>query len=338
MVDNPVKKRVNLGEVAEAAGVSRMTVSRVLRGASGFSEDTRHKVMQEVERLGYLPNRIAAAFGNDKTSTLVGVCVPRLTSSLFGEALESIDRTLFRLGYQSMVGSSEHDPQQELDWLKGLLAWQPAGILLTGRNRTAETLNLIKNSACPVVEFWDLNTRPIDLAVGFDHFDCGHEMGRYLVSRGYQRLGYVGAFRSQKAMGQQRRKGFEAALKDANKVISSEEVVDDKPTYYAGYYATENLLYRNPDLDCIYFHDDAMAIGGLAYCERMGMSAPEDIGIAGFGGMEAASILRRRLTTTTVPTEQLGKLAAEALIARIQSAPVRDVQVVETRLVPGQTA
>ena len=74
--------------------MSKMTASRVLRDASGFSPETRDRVMREVDRLGYVPNRLAAAFGSDQTSTLIGVCVPRLTSGLFGSVLESIDHTL----------------------------------------------------------------------------------------------------------------------------------------------------------------------------------------------------------------------------------------------------
>ena len=81
-----------------------------------------------------------------------------------------------------------------------------------------------------------------------------------------------------------------------------------------------------------------MAIGGLSYLTQNNLKVKEDIAIAGFGGMESASVLPLRLTTTIIPTEQIGKLAAEALIARIKEQPIREVTVVETRLAPGSSA
>ena len=97
------------------------------------------------------------------------------------------------------------------------------------------------------------------------------------------------------------------------------------------------MLSRRSDLDIVYFHNDEMAIGGLAFCQTRGLRVPEDIGIAGWGGMEAASILPKRLTTTTVPTTAIGKAAAEALVARLRGETVQPVTVVPTRLVPGET-
>jgi LacI family gluconate utilization system Gnt-I transcriptional repressor len=80
-----------------------------------------------------------------------------------------------------------------------------------------------------------------------------------------------------------------------------------------------------------------MAIGGLAYCQQRGIRVPEDLGIVGWGGMEAASVLPKRLTTTVVPTTLIGKQAAEALVARLKGEQVQDVTVIATRLVPGET-
>ena len=111
-------RKTNLEDIARATGVSKMTVSRVLRGGSGFSDDTRAKVMREADRQGYVPNRLAAAFGSDQASTLVGMCVPRLTSGLFGHVLDGVDRALSRLGYQTMIGSHNHMISEEEAWLR----------------------------------------------------------------------------------------------------------------------------------------------------------------------------------------------------------------------------
>ena len=329
--------KAGLEDIARAAGVSKMTVSRVLRGSSGFSEETRARVMSEVERLGYLRNRIAAAFGSGGTSTLVGVCVPRFASSLFGSTLESINTSLMRLGYQSMIGSHDQLPEEEEIWLKGLASWRPAGIILAARRHTPGTLSLLRDLTVPIVEMWDLNTQPIDVSVGFSHFDDGYTMGRFLMSRGRRRYGYVGAMANRVTTGRNRRDGFEAALREGGISLAASETLEDHPGFYAGYYGTELLISREPKLDGIYYHDDEMAIGGMAWLASRGIRVPDDIGIAGWGGMEAASIQPRRLTTTVVPTALIGKTAAELLVGRMRGDPVQDVTMIPTRLVPGET-
>jgi LacI family gluconate utilization system Gnt-I transcriptional repressor len=331
------RTKPGLEEIARNLGVSKMTVSRVLRGASGFSQATRDKVLQEVERTGYLPNRLAAAFGPAGTSTLIGVCVPRLTSPLFGSVLESLNLTLARLGYQTMIGSHNQLPEEEEVWLRTLASWKPAAVVLASRVHTPGTVKLLRDMGVPVAEIWDLTTKPIDLAVGFSHYDNGLEMARCVTSAGRRKIGYVGALGSRNTSGRLRYQGFVNGLAETGLALAAEETLQDQPGFYAGYYGTETMLARRGDLDAIYYHDDEMAIGGLAYLTRIGLTAPQDIGVAGWGGMEAASILPRRLTTTTIPTTRLGKIAAEALVSRLRGDPVDDVTIIQTRLVPGST-
>jgi LacI family transcriptional regulator, gluconate utilization system Gnt-I transcriptional repressor len=329
--------KANLEDIAKAAGVSRMTVSRVLRGGTGFSDGTRDRVIKVAERLGYVPNRLAAAFGADQASTLVGMCVPRLASGLFGQVLDGVDRALTRLGYQLMIGANNHAADEEEAWIRQVIAWRPAGLILSGRTHTPRTVDLLRSAAAPVVEIWDLTTSPIDMSVGFSHFDCGAEMGQFLLRRGRRRAGYVGALARADVMGAARLKGFDATLTRAGHPLIAREILHDTPGFYAGYYGLETLLGRQPALDVVYFHNDEMAIGGMAYAQTRGLRVPEDIGIAGWGGMEAASILPRRLTTTVVPTTAIGKAAAEALVARLKGEPGQDVTVIPTRLEPGET-
>lgn len=338
MSENRDKKQgVNLAEVAEAAGVSKMTASRVLRNTGGYSDATRERVLKEAARLAYVPNRLAAAFGSDASTTLIGVLVPRITGGLFGEVVEGIDRSLSRFGYQTMIGAYEHAPEFEETWLRALLSWRPAGVILTGRAHTTATLDMLKSASIPVVEMWELNTRPLDVSVGVNHFDCGYEMGRLFMSSNRQRIGYVGTSGATGDTATARKAGFSKAVTDGGGIQPKEEVLSDKPGYYAGYYGTETLLNRYSDLDAIYYQDDAMAVGGLFYCQSKNLRVPEDIGIAGWGGMDIASILPQRLTTTALSTGGLGRTAAEALVARIRNEPVKDVIEAPTQLVPGAT-
>ena len=331
------KRKPSLTEVAAAAGVSKMTASRVLRNSGRFSEETRARVMHEAARLNYVPDRLAAAFGSDAASTLVGVLVPRLSGGLFGQVVEAIDATLTRFGYQTLIGTYENRSDQEEAWLKSVLAWRPAGLILTGRAHSEGTAAMLKSATLPIVEIWDLNTRPLDISVGINHFDCGYEMGRLFLSRGRRRIGYTGADATAPGLGRVRFDGFQKALQDAGAEPAMAEVLDDRPSFYQGYYGAQNLLSRNPALDSIYFQNDEMAVGGMAYCQAAGLRIPDDIGIAGWGGMEVATIVPRRLTTTNVSTRALGRTSAEALVSRVRGEPVRDVVEIRSNLIPGDT-
>lgn len=332
---------VNLADIAKAAGISKMTVSRVLRNQPGVSDDTRARVMREVERIGYVQNRLAAAFGSPATSNLVGVAVPKISGGLFAEVVESVDRALARLEYQTVIGTTEYRAEAEEAWLKMLLSWRPAGLILTGRQRSRSGLEMLRHAGIPIVEIWDLNTRPLDMCVGFDHHDCGYEMGRFVAGKDRMRIGYVGALEGDSSeaggMASTRLAGFTRALADCGSAIQGEEYLNDNASFYPGYYGTETLLSRHPNLDAIYYQNDAMATGGLFYCQSRGIRVPEDLGIAGWGGMEIAAILPKRLTTTRVAARKLGKLAAEGLLARIKGEPVQDVIEAPATLVPGAT-
>lgn len=338
MKEKTVKKQSpSLSRIAEAAGVSKMTVSRVLRNTDGFSEETRQKVLREVERSGYLPNRIAAAFGPSNTSTLVGICVPRLSSHFFGAVLESVDRTFQRFGFQTIIGSHNQQVDDEELWLKSILAWQPAGVLLSSKHHSSGTLKLLNDADIPIVEFWNLNTSPLNMSVGFNEFDSGFEMARHAIVKGYKKAALLGSMQDWDSGRLDRFKGFEKCFKESGGAIIQKEKLNDVPGFYSGFYGTEILMHRMQDIDMIYYQDDTMALGGLAWCQRKGICVPNDIGLAGWGGHEAASILVDRLTTTEVPTQKIGTLSAELLVRKLRQEPTNDVTAIPARLVAGTT-
>ncbi len=338
MPENTTKRQTaNLSEIAEAAGVSKMTVSRVLRDKDGFSEATRQKVMLEVERLGYLPNRIAAAFGQTQASTLIGVCVPRLSNHFFGLALESIDRTIQSLGFLPVIGSHNQVLQDEEAWLKSILSWRPAGVMLSTKHHSNTTLQLLRDAGIPIVEFWELSTSPLDMSVGFNQFDSGFQMGRHASIKGYSRAGILGASHVVEARRPEHIEGFIKGFTDGGGTIVHHDVLNDAESFYAGFYGTETMLNRSESIDMIYYQDDTMALGGLSWCQGKSIRIPDDVGLAGWGGHEATSILRMELTTTSIPTHLIGKLSAEALVRKLRSERTEDVTAVPTRLIDGDT-
>ena len=329
--------KVSLSQVAKAAGVSKMTASRVLRKEGGYSETTRVKVMAQVDALGYLPNRLATVFAGDQPSTFIGVSIPDLGNEVFAQVLEGIDRKLGTFGYQSVLGLTQHTLEEEENWIHTVLSWQPAGLILTGRYHSQRSTDLLRNAGIPVVEIWDLNSSPLDVNVGVNHFDCGFDMGRYLTSLGYRNLGYVGTSHDTANAATERLNGFCKAIEGAGGQVIKQLCLHDTATYYPGFYGTEQLLAASIGVECIYYQNDAMAFGGLQYCERKGLKVPNSIGIAGWGDLPIASVMNRRLTSCNVPHLKLGQRAAELMMARLAGEPTADYNDIGFRLIPGST-
>ncbi len=330
-------KKISLSEVATAAGVSKMTASRVLRGEGGYSESTRALVMQKVDELGYLPNRLATVFAGDKSSTFVGVSIPDLGNEVFAQVLEGIDRKLGLFGHQTVLGLTQHTQKAEEEWIKTVLSWQPAGLILTGRYHSARATEMLKAANVPIVEIWDLNSSPMDTSVGINHFDCGFDMGRYLVGCGYRELGYVGTSHDTANAAATRLDGFTRAVEGGNGHVSKQLCLHDTANYYTGYYGTEQLLAGTKSVECIFYQNDAMAFGGLQFVLSKGMSVPGDIGIAGWGDLPIASVLPKRMTSMHVPHLKLGQTAAEMMLARLSDEPVPVCKDIGFHLIPGTT-
>ncbi|MEP2027280.1 MAG: LacI family DNA-binding transcriptional regulator [Paracoccaceae bacterium] len=330
-------ERVSLADVALAAGVSKMTASRVLNNTTGFSDKTRVRVLEEVKRLGYVQNRLAAAFSSHGKSTFVGVSIPDLGNEVFTQVLEGIERKLNSAGYQAVLCVSQYDHKAIEEWIETVLSWQPAGLIITGRNHTPTTRKLLKSGGVPVVEIWDLNSAPLDMNVGINHYDSGYAMGQHMVGLGNSRLGYIGTHHDSAHSAAARFRGWKAAVEDGGGSILHSHVLQDTPGFYAGYYGTEQFLKSCGDVDALYYQNDNMAAGGLMFVTSKQLRVPEDIGIAGWGDLPVGAILPKRLTTIHVPNLRLGQKAAEQLMRSISGEPFADVVDVGFHLVPGRT-
>lgn len=345
LVDGTAKKdtsSISLDEVAKKAGVSKMTVSRVLRNKTGVSEKTRKKVLEAVQEVNYVPNRLAAAFGTGNTSTLVGISVPTLSRDLFSQILEGIEKRLQSVGYQPLIGTTNYSPESENDWIKTILSWKPCGVMILGNDSSTQTWEMLQRSNVSVIKVWDThNINDFSHSVGFDHFKAGYEMGEYLSQRYSGQFAYVGCQIEDHYLGKNRLLGYEQALSHAKSTDAKPLVtyfLNDRPSFYAGYYGTEQILSKHPDTRIIYYLDDNMAVGGIFYCQSKGIKIPGDIAIAGFGGLSISSVLTSPITTTKVPRLKIGQLAAKTMLKLITEQEVEKHQETETELVKGMTA
>lgn len=310
--------RPTLKDVAQLCGASEITVSRVMRGAPNISEKMRLKVEQAVSQLNYAPNRLAGALAS-RTSDLLAVIVPSMTHSVFPEVLDGIDSVLSATRYRTVLGISHYDLDHEAALIEDLLSWNPAGIAVAGFEHTSGARRLLSDFANPVLEIMDADGEPIDLSLGVSHTLAGRMMADHLVSRGYQRIGYVGAWNERPSRSRKRRIAFESRLKELGKPLCCNIIREEDSSMLLGRKACAQALEQQPDIDALFFANDDLVSGALLYCLSEGISVPHDLALAGFNGLPLTEAMPLQVTTIKTPRFEMGVAAAEQFLKRVSS-------------------
>lgn len=307
-----------MSDVARLAGVSKMTVSRVLAGHSVAAE-TRARVCEAIDQLGYVADAAAGALSSGR-SEFVAVLVPSLSSSNFSDTVRGLTDALEPHGLQLLLGDTDYDLEREERLVRSMLRHQPRCIALTGAQHTDATRKVLERSAIPVVEMWDLPTRPIDTAVGFSNVRAARAMVRHLAERGYRRIGFLVGASELDRRGLDRLKGYQAEIKALG--LGEPRVVrlgESPITMSHGGPAMAALLERWPDTDAVMCVSDMSAFGAIMECHRRGLSVPADIAVAGFGNFEVATCCHPTITTVSVDAYGIGRRTGEALLAALQA-------------------
>jgi len=308
-----------MSDVARLAGVSKMTVSRVMAGRSA-SEATRERVRRAIEELGYVADAAAGALSSGRTS-FVAVLVPSLSSSNFSDTVSGLTAVLEPQGLELLIGDTDYLPDREERLVRQMLRHQPRCIALTGAQHTDATRTLLQRSGVPVVEMWDLPAEPIDMAVGFSNVSAAREMVRYLADKGYRRIGFLGGASELDRRGLDRLKGYQLEMKalglDKHRVV---RLGESPVTMSHGAPAMAELLERWPDTQAVMCVSDMSAFGAIMECQRRGLRVPDDIAIAGFGNFEIAACCHPTITTVSVDAYGIGQRTGEAIVAALAAA------------------
>ncbi len=328
---------VTLADVARLAQVSEITVSRILRDVGPVSEGTRRRVLAVVEDTGYLPNRVAGTLAS-ATSNLMGVVVPSLSNIVFADVLRGIDAGLEPSGFRPVIGITGYDAAVEEKLVGSLLAWKPAAMIIVGFDHTETTRRRLQQSRVRVAELMDIDSAPIDLAVGLSHRAAGYESGRYLVGRGYRRFGYVGHDWHTDRRARLRWEGVTQALGETGLTIVDQELYEGASSTQAGRAMLARLLGRTCDLDVVIFSNDDMAVGGVFHCMAEGLVPKQDLSLFGFNGLDIGQALPTPLSTIRSNRFLIGKIAVDRILSQPERSP--EGQTIDTgfEIVEGGTA
>ncbi len=312
------KKRPVLQDVADRVGVTKMTVSRFLRTPDRVSAAVGIKIAAALDELGYIPNRAPDMLSNS-TSRAIGVLLPSLTNQVFAEVLRGIEDIVDANGYQTILAHFGYKPEREEERLESMLSWNIDGLILTERTHTPRTLKMIEVAGIPVVELMDSVSPCLDIAVGFDNFEAARQMTAAMIARGYRHVAYLGARLDERTLIKQQ--GYQQAMHDAG-LNPRSVMVMNASSYSTGAELLRQARLEYPELDSIFCTNDDLAIGAAFECQRQGLRIPQDIAIAGFHGHDIGQVMEPRLASVITPREQMGRLGAERLLARIRGEEV----------------
>jgi LacI family gluconate utilization system Gnt-I transcriptional repressor len=313
--------RPRLVDVAQAAGVSMMTVTRVLRERDKVAPKTRARVERVLRDTGYTPDLVARGLAS-KRSGLIGAVVPLLTNSLIAEIMQGLSDTLAADDLHLILGASGFSAAGEEALVRAFLSRRVDALYLTGVIHTRATARMLGQAGIPVVEGGNLTQRPIDMLVGYSNVDAGRAVTRYLLERGYAPVGYIGALPRDNDRARDRRRGYELALRSARMKPDPDLCIETTLDIDAGACAMAALLARRPDVRAVFCSADAIAVGALFECQRRGLAIPKRIAIAGFDDMPIAGQVVPALTTLRVPRYEIGRRAGEMIRARLAREPI----------------
>ena len=307
---------LTLRDVSQASGVSEMTVSRVLRNRGDVSQNTRDKVLLVAKQLGYVPNKIAGALASQRVN-LVAVIIPSLSNMVFPEVMTGISEVLETTDLQPVVGVTDYLPEKEERVLYEMLSWRPSGVIIAGLEHSETSAMMLKASGIPVVEIMDIDGSPVDAMVGISHRRAGREMAVSILKAGYRKIGFLGTKMPLDHRARKRFEGFTEALAKSGVEVTDQECYSGGAALVKGREMTQELLRRNPNLDFLYFSNDLIGAGGLLYLIEQGISIPNQIGLAGFNGVELLQGLPRQLATMDACRSEIGRKAAEMIVQHV---------------------
>ena len=300
-----------LSAVADLAGVSAITVSRVVRLPAMVAPETRARVEAAMRQLGYVPNLVAGALASSRTNS-VGVLVPTIANSIFADTVQGLSDHLEPLGYAVILAQSRYDAAREDHVLAALLSRRPEAIIMVGSPATEDGARLLRRSGIPVAETWELPPQPIDAVAGFDNYQAGVAVARHFVAQGRKALAFIGG---DDPRATRRWNGFKETALAAGLKPPRRLVLDRNAS------GSVVALADLPEVDAVFAANDAHAIGFLSGLRaagllRNGPATEQPVAVIGLGDLEMGRLIAPSLSTIRVHGDAIGRTAAKLILTR----------------------
>jgi LacI family transcriptional regulator len=320
-------RRPTQNDIAQLAGVSQSTVSLVLNETmtDSIPAETRRRVLDAIDRLGYVPDRTARSLRTNRTYTLAAI-IPDITNPYYPTFIRGVQDVAESSGYDLVIYNTDGSPQKEKNCLRSVRQNKVDGLISVLFHLSAEDQ---AGLGVPVVH---LQLRPeapppVDV-IYIDNASAAREIVNHLIERGHRRIGMI-AGEEDTPPRQARQLGYCQALAEHH--IPLHEILIRGGSYnqVGGYRGMRELLALGRPPDAVFAANDLMAIGALDAAHEAGLRVPADVAIAGFDDIPAAALVDPPLTTVNQFQDQIGKKAAEMLLDRIRGAAPEAMRAVE---------
>jgi LacI family transcriptional regulator len=316
------RRAATIVDVARAAGVSKSTVSNVVRGVDEVSEATRRRVLEAIEALHYTPNGIARQFVRRRT-TMIGVLVGDLGNAYHAQLARVVERALFRSGYTAVFCNIEGDEELAVAGVDALIEQRVAGfLLLASIERTPQVPASLRRTGVPTVVI-GLRQEWTD-SVGPHDREGGRLATQHLADLGHRRIGYVRTPMIEAGGDRARHAGYRAVLAaigaEPPPPMWWEQAAAD--TIRVGRAAVPlGEAFGRPDAPtAVFVWNDFAAIGLIEACEAAGIAVPGDLSVVGFDDIAVAGLARISLTTVAQPLDYQAERAVAILLARMDGS------------------
>jgi LacI family transcriptional regulator len=318
-----VPNRVTIADVARLAGVSTMTVSRVINAKADVSPSTKARVERAIAQLEYRPSQAARTLTTRRSRTL-GLLVPDITNPFFPEIVRGAEDVAWEHGYMVSLANTVEDSERERAALEHFEDHRVDGLLICSARLPESALSAILRRHQAVVL---LNRRVADERVASLEVDDAYGTRAamaHLIAGGHRCIGLL-AGPARSASSTNRRAGYREGLEAAGLRLDPTLVQDGEPSEAGGHAALMALLARRSDVDAVVCYNDVVAIGALTALRELGRSVPEHVAVVGCDDVRLASLVTPALTTLHIDTYALGRQAALLLFERLRGEPPRHV-------------
>lgn len=317
MAKKAVPSKVTIVEVAEKAGVSLGTVSRVMNNDSHVAPETRERVSAVMREMGYVANRQARGLKGSRTH-VIGVLAPDLGTGYIGEILHGIDSELGLNQFDLMLFTTHRTAVKEANYVANMVQGMVDGLLVVLPRNPADYTGTLTSRNFPFVLIDHQGTGNPCPAVGATNWQGGYNATEYLIKLGHQRIGFItGSMDLGAAI--DRLEGYKSALRVHHIAVEPQLIYEGTFFQPDGYAGGSALLDLDHPPTAIFASNDVMAMGVMDAIRSRGLRVPEDVSIIGFDDIPQAAMVRPALTTVRQPLEEMGRLATQMLIDQLKN-------------------
>ena len=315
------KPAARLADVARAAGVSLSTASRALSDPRLVQQRTRVRVDQAARALGYVPHGAARALASRRSRT-IGTVVPTLDNPIFAHSAQALQRALAEAGYTLLLASHEYDAQTELNVTLALVERGVDGLVFVGTDHSPALYRFLARSGIPFELTWAIGTGRRHHGVGFSNRLGSVGVTRHLCELGHREFAMVSGHTAHNDRARERAAGVREALCAHGLDLPAHRIIETAFSIASGRAALAQLLASGPPPTAITCGNDLLAFGVLLECTARGLEVPRHVSVTGFDDIELAAEATPPLTTVHIPSADIGRRAAERLVARLDGERV----------------